>query len=88
MFMNINPPTDNCEICGKDVDHLESFDEIPGGFVGFSNKSMISRYITNDRKLSKTFRSYFEGYSEASWECRDCFYLSNDEAVSKATSSS
>ena len=89
--MVLNPPPSdlNCELCGKKVEELEPFS--PKAFEAnkqtekifehfYSNPEKPFTFITENRKLSKRFRSFEEGYIDASWECSECFYLSNDEA--------
>jgi hypothetical protein len=43
----------------------------------------ISPYIAEDNRLAKRFRSFGMDSLESSWECTDCFALSDDEATER-----
>lgn len=70
----INPPPQDmkCECCGKHIDELKPFgkegDPLKGDF--------------NGSKLVKIFRGYDTEHGRnvyASWECRDCIILNEDD---------
>jgi hypothetical protein len=75
MKIYINPPPSDakCEVCRKHVLELEAFggagDPLVGDFKG--------------AKLVKTFRAELRGTDNeqvgASWECRDCIVLDDEE---------
>lgn len=68
--ISINPPprNGNCECCGKNIKDLKPFGKAGDPLVGDFDGAL----------LVKTFRS-MSGCVGASWECRDCIVLSNEE---------
>ena len=70
MKIVINPPPSDsrCECCGKHVSELKPFGGPGDPLVGDFNGAL----------LVKTFRDN-GGCVGASWECRDCFVLSDEE---------
>ena len=87
----INPPPEDmcCEICGLKADDLEPFDqwfcEANEQYEKaikelYPNSPCILKYISPDHKLFKIFRAFYFDQVEASWECKDCFELSDIEA--------
>ncbi len=81
MFLINSPPGVRCDICGRAVSELEPFDDPPYEMNVVDTARECVLFTTADRKLAKTFRG--EGESRASWECQDCFFLTNDEAVGR-----
>ena len=90
MLVNPPPEDDRCEICKRKIDDLppwatnicevyertdKQLDELR------NNPRCVIISITEDRKLLKHFRSFYDGIVEASWECKDCYYLSDEEAI-------
>jgi hypothetical protein len=85
------PPEDMCcEICGRKADELEPFDEeFCELYVEYErsvkdlsvNLPCILKYITTDHRLVKNFRSFYQEPAVASWECKNCISLSDEEAI-------
>ena len=76
-----------CEICLKPIDELEPFEEIkPLDFDLPGHQEWIDENypedLTDDKKLGKTWREDMGGIS-STWECRDCYFLSNFGAFMK-----
>ena len=88
----INPPPEDgrCEICRRKTDDLAPWDKDTCEVYKQTDKqleesrhtpSCVTKSITDDRKLIKHFRSFYDGIVEASWECIDCYSLSDEEAI-------
>ncbi len=88
----LDPPPDDkcCEICGRKADELQPFDEqVCELYVEYErsvkdlsvNLPCILKYITADHKLIKNFRSFYQEPAVASWECKNCISLSDEEAI-------
>jgi hypothetical protein len=91
-MMLVNPPPEDgrCEICNRKTDDLPPWGiDICEGYERSDKQLEELRHtprcviisITDDRKLLKHFRSFYDGIIEASWECKDCYYLSDEEAI-------
>jgi hypothetical protein len=83
------PHSSSCDLCDRDVSELEPFDQeiceaLEERTKLFAkrhpNSLVVTQNITDDHKLAKTFRE-IDGCVGSSWECRDCYDLSNDEAI-------
>jgi hypothetical protein len=88
IFLNPPPEDRRCEICGKNelepyaqsiCDVYEQTDQKIQELR--RNPLCISQSITPDHKLIKHFRPNEKCVSEAFWECKDCYSLSNRKAI-------
>jgi len=79
----INPPPEDdcCEVCRRHVRKPVPYDQHPLGLESYIIGNNIVPYITEDKKLCKNFRLFFEEIVQASWECQECFRLTNDEVI-------
>ena len=81
IIINPPPPDLRCEICEKHVSELEQFVDMH--IQTISNGTVVIPYMTEENKLKKNFRAiggdhhYVAG---ASWECKNCLLLSQEEA--------
>ena len=74
----VNPPPQDmcCYSCRKNVSELEPFG-VRVITLGVIQGDCVMPYLTIDNKLKKKFRQ-IDGYTFASWECRYCFFLSEE----------
>jgi hypothetical protein len=60
---------------------LEAFDYVPPPVEDIIKGRCLIQYVTKDHKLLKKFRNFHGNQVEASWECKECVGLSDEEAV-------
>jgi len=73
------PPNDNrCESCRKHTSVLEPFDESPREVDKLVYGVCVILNITDDRKLAKSFRSDDGDVVYPRWECKQCFFQSDE----------
>ena len=76
MVTTNDPYAHTCYICGRHESELQPFLEPPFGIDELDDYPPVGP----DDKLALNFRSDNDCFSE-SVECRDCFELSNDDAL-------
>jgi len=71
-IVRINPPPsdERCECCGRHVSELKPFGGPGDPLVGDFSGALLAKHF---RRICS------EEQVDASWECRDCFVLSDEE---------
>jgi len=96
IFIINGPAVDaRCSICGKKADELKPFDlefieackETENRIAGDVKLThCICPYITEANKLAKNPRNLNADGPDTTWECTDCFALSDKEAIERLNS--